>query len=521
MYKHRTFAPMVLGWVLSVGTAGLGAPTYVWEYGPQDVTTLPSYPGIAISSTDLINGIVPLKNNDLAVGWPDNVNGYIPVDNMPGDALCKPSPINSPNTGHPGFHSATPKQNGAGLTDGLLGAHVDSVLADFLLPSGVFQFDLPAPTDIGEIRVFAQNIDSYPNGRVWQRYDVYISRDTNPDPKNRLFSKLLDRVVTGNIVCAGPGTGDGWNPNVNDGSQVPTIGSTLTRVYDSSSPRLAGGVTSIRFVFWPVSNTQRVNWDQWLGPIGCAGIDPFDVDPFDGDGFRRSFEGSIIKEIDVLPPEGPFEICDNQVDDDGDELVDCQDPGCAGEPACKSPEFCWNIDNPLDRNPIDDDGDGLANWDDPDCAPTPWPCPPEVCDNAADDDGNTLVDCDDPDCWSSPVCGPETCDNGVDDDDDGLIDCADPDCEGHPACQCTHDPVFDVDDDGDVDQADFAVFQTCFTGAGGNGFENLSIDCRCMDVTGVSGQPDQAIASDDYGVFEQCASGPGVPASDSCDDMPL
>jgi len=519
MYRSRAFTHTVIGLVLCASTVALGAPTYVWEYGAHDVTSLPSYPGIAISSTDLINGIVPLRNTELAAGWPDNVNGYIPADNMPGEALCTPSPINNPNVGQPGFHSATPDQTGAALTDGAMGAHVDSVLADFLLPSGVFQFDLPAPTDIGEIRVFAQNVDSYPNGRVWQRYDVYVSRDTNPEAKNSLFTKLLDRVVTGDIVCAAPG--DGWFPNVNDGTQVAAIGSTLTRVTDSSGPRLAGGVTSIRFVFWPVSNTFGVNWDQWLGPVGCTGIDPFDVDPFDGDSFRRSFEASIIKEIDVLPPVETFEVCDNEADDDGDELVDCADPDCAGEPACKSPEFCWNIDNPVDRNAIDDDGDGLANWDDPDCAPTPWPCPPEVCDNAGDDDGNTLVDCDDPDCWDDPVCAPEICDNDMDDDGDALVDCADPDCDADPACQCTHDPVFDVDDDGDVDQADFAAFQTCFTGAGGEGFESLSVDCQCMDVTGVSGTPDQAIAGDDYGIFEQCASGPGVPGNDACDDGPF
>jgi hypothetical protein len=49
------------------------------------------------------------------------------------------------------------------------------------------------------------------------------------------------------------------------------------------------------------------------------------------------------------------EICDNGEDDDGDTLVDCDDPDCAA--ACR-----------------------------------------EVCDNGEDDDGDTLVDCDDPDC---------------------------------------------------------------------------------------------------------------------------
>jgi hypothetical protein len=508
--------PLVL--VLIMATAAVAAPTYVWEAGAQDVTTLPSYPDIQISGTDLINGIQPLRNIDLATGWPTNTNGYVPADAM-GNG-CEPSPIDVPQPNHPGFHGATPDQTGGRLTDGLMGTDVDSVLADFLWPSGVFQFDLPAPTDIGEIRVFAQNVNSYPNGRVWQRYDVYVSRDTNADPKERLFVKLLDRVVTGGVVCPPASPGDGWNPNTNDGSQVPTIGSTLTRVFDDTDPRLASDVTSIRFVFWAVSNTQGVNWDQWLGPRGCEGIiDPFDVDPIDGDGYKRAIEATIVKEIDVLPPAVTFEICDNLSDDDGDTFVDCDDPDCAREPACTTLEYCWNIDNGNDRNPVDDDGDGLANWDDPDCAPTPWSCPPEVCDDGIDNDGNTLLDCDDPDCWDQPVCLVEDiCDDGIDNDGDELIDCDDPDCDLDPACRCKHDPVFDVDDDLDVDHEDFGFLQVCFTDDVGTGFDSLPVDCQCMDLTGPGGTPDNALTQTDYGIFEACASGPGVIADPACDD---
>ncbi len=514
--KARTSCMLAaVGLALCLGTAADAQPTYTWEYGEGDVTTLPSYPTIQISATDLINGVVPLRNVDLAAGWPNTTNGYVPVDNMPASALCTPSPLNSPNAGHSGFYGGIGvDETGARLADGLVGGIVDSVLSDWLLPSGVFQFDLPAPTDIGEIRVFVQNTDCFPNGRVWQRYDVYISRDTNPDAKERLFTKLIDRVVSGDIVCASPG--DGWFPNVNDGSQVAMIGATLTRVSDTSGLRLASNVTSIRFVFWPVSNTQTVNWDQWLGPIGCSGIDPHDVDPPDGDGFRRSFEASIVKEIDVLPPDGVVEICDNEIDDDGDELVDCADPDCDREPPCATVEYC--------HNGIDDDDDGLIDGEDPDCAPAPWPCAPENCTNGVDDDGNTLVDCDDPDCWDDPACGGEICDNGIDDDGDGLIDCADPDCDNDPACQCVHDPVFDVDDDGDVDQHDFGVFQSCLTGlpAPNPLFDTLPIDCRCMDVTGANDEPDQAVSQDDYGIFERCATGPGISLPDlTCDDPPF
>jgi hypothetical protein len=78
-------------------------------------------------------------------------------------------------------------------------------------------------------------------------------------------------------------------------------------------------------------------------------------------------------------------------------------------------EFC--------TNGLDDDGDGLVDLNDPDCI-----CyPVEICTNGIDDDGDGLVDCMDSDC---PVCV-ENCTNGIDDDGDGLVDCDDPDCGAH------------------------------------------------------------------------------------------
>ncbi|MDY0000637.1 MAG: hypothetical protein RBU30_05025, partial [Polyangia bacterium] len=92
---------------------------------------------------------------------------------------------------------------------------------------------------------------------------------------------------------------------------------------------------------------------------------------------------------------GTEEICDNGIDDDGDGLVDCDDPGCAGEAGCLV----------------------------------------EDCDNGVDDDGDNLVDCADPDCAQAPPClPPEDCDNGLDDDGDGRADCADEECAGTAGC---------------------------------------------------------------------------------------
>ena len=53
------------------------------------------------------------------------------------------------------------------------------------------------------------------------------------------------------------------------------------------------------------------------------------------------------------------EICDDGSDNDGDGLVDCDDPDCASAVTCRPREICGNC--------IDDDGDGLVDYEDPDC----------------------------------------------------------------------------------------------------------------------------------------------------------
>ncbi|WP_425422548.1 hypothetical protein [Phaeodactylibacter xiamenensis] len=54
------------------------------------------------------------------------------------------------------------------------------------------------------------------------------------------------------------------------------------------------------------------------------------------------------------PPSFTEEVCNNGIDDDGDGLVDNEDPDCQ-----ENAEIC--------NNGIDDDGDGLTDGEDPDC----------------------------------------------------------------------------------------------------------------------------------------------------------
>ena len=128
------------------------------------------------------------------------------------------------------------------------------------------------------------------------------------------------------------------------------------------------------------------------------------------------------------------EICGNSIDDDCNNLIDCEDPACANLSSC--------IDHKKEQcdNGIDDDGNGLTDCHDPACLGDPhcFVAGHEICNNGLDDDGDGLIDCADPDCASNSVCmihaGTEICDNGVDDNGDGLVDCADPQCVAFAAC---------------------------------------------------------------------------------------
>ena len=142
-----------------------------------------------------------------------------------------------------------------------------------------------------------------------------------------------------------------------------------------------------------------------------------------------------------------LEVCDNQLDDDGDTFADCEDQDCWTN------ELCDETPAEVCDNQLDDDEDGDVDCADADCLTSPL-CPGagELCQNNQDDDEDTLIDCQDPDCFDAPACqnDPEVCNNSQDDDGDGDVDCDDPDCAAHAAC--LPDPEIcdnTVDDDGD------------------------------------------------------------------------
>jgi hypothetical protein len=63
-------------------------------------------------------------------------------------------------------------------------------------------------------------------------------------------------------------------------------------------------------------------------------------------------------------------------------------------------------------------------------------------------------------------------------------------------------PFADADYDGDVDQADFGIFQACLTGV----TPGVPAGCECLNPIS-----DQVIDDSDYLEFEKCVTGPAIP----------
>ncbi len=155
--------------------------------------------------------------------------------------------------------------------------------------------------------------------------------------------------------------------------------------------------------------------------------------------------------------------CQNGRDDDGDGLVDMNDPGCS------TPDDNNEGDEPACSDRRDNDGDGLVDFPaDPGCVSPgdtdEFNAPLPQCSNGRDDDGDGFVDMNDPGC-SSPNDNNESddpaCSDHRDNDFDGLTDfpmdpgCvspADTDEFNAPLTQCSDG--LDNDNDGRVDMQD-------------------------------------------------------------------
>ena len=76
-----------------------------------------------------------------------------------------------------------------------------------------------------------------------------------------------------------------------------------------------------------------------------------------------------------------------------------------------------------------------------------------------------------------------------------------------------HNPVFDLNDDGAVDNTERDAFFACWTGPTILMASDVSPECKCMDRNG-----DLAIDQRDYGYFQRCYTGAGGHADPTCDN---
>jgi len=79
------------------------------------------------------------------------------------------------------------------------------------------------------------------------------------------------------------------------------------------------------------------------------------------------------------------------------------------------------------------------------------------------------------------------------------------DIDSPPYVPVCNRPFMDTDADGDVDQDDFGIFQICYTGSG-IPIPDDPAYCMCFDSEG-----DNDIDQDDFTAFQNCATGPNIP----------
>ena len=114
-------------------------------------------------------------------------------------------------------------------------------------------------------------------------------------------------------TCNAGGTMDDTVLIVYDGSACPTAGAPCIASADDTCANTAGGANFMSDVAIPVAagNSYLIQVGGWNGTEGT---------------------GDLSIALGTGP--GPIENCSNGTDDDGDGLIDCNDPDCVGDPAC-------------------------------------------------------------------------------------------------------------------------------------------------------------------------------------------
>jgi hypothetical protein len=107
------------------------------------------------------------------------------------------------------------------------------------------------------------------------------------------------------------------------------------------------------------------------------------------------------------------EKCQNGLDDDADDAIDCRDIACHQAGFCPEASFdsCGSASGQAegDGDGIDNDGDGLSDCADPSCDGYCYETTTSLCSDGRDNDGDGLSDFEDPGCWGVSPAVQKSC----------------------------------------------------------------------------------------------------------------
>jgi hypothetical protein len=200
-----------------------------------------------------------------------------------------------------------------------------------------------------------------------------------------------------------------------------------------------------------------------------------------------------------LAKESSLGECKDRTDNDGDQLIDCDDPGCSIHQECQVVNNADNAENTLVKcsDAIDNDTNGQIDCEDTRCKSFQKCNPavlvensPQLCSDKVDNNANGQIDCADAQCQTLLLCKPgdspventvALCTDKADNNGNGKIDCADPDCAAMSACLppventpslCKDGKDNDLDAITDCKDSDCENFTVC------NPAENTTLLCK-------------------------------------------
>ncbi|WP_425400798.1 glycosyl hydrolase [Aeoliella sp.] len=210
-----------------------------------------------------------MDDSGLSVGYSttDLLAGLIPTE-LAGDNGWHPA---NPAAGDPGDPNGL-----AAFTDGAgdLGSGLTGLLNDFPpigAPTKTVLYDLEAPHDIDEIRIFTGNNGK--DGRIFSATAIYTSADGETFDLLGYFQSDPSGTVNSASTPGGP------------------LGSTLVTITQNDLQSMATGVEFLRFDMYAASD------------VNGLARDPFDgVNPFTGidDVLTEAYVSPLVREIDVF-----------------------------------------------------------------------------------------------------------------------------------------------------------------------------------------------------------------------------